>query len=54
MISLDAETASIGLDYKISKATKVYAYYTQIEDGVVDITKQRDDNYAGVGIELNF
>lgn len=54
MITLDAETASIGVDYKISKATKIYGYYTQIEDGVVDITKQRDDNYAGVGIELNF
>ena len=46
---IGSESTSIGVDYKLSKATKLYGFYTIIEDD-----KARDDNHLGVGIELNF
>ena len=47
---LGAETFSLGVDYRFSKQTKVYTYYTHEEaDNMLD-----DNNYAGVGIELKF
>ncbi|HWV15185.1 MAG TPA: porin [Cellvibrio sp.] len=57
-------SASIGGDYKLSKATKLFAYYTMIDNdevapvpvvGVVTpASKKVDEDYIGVGIELNF
>lgn len=46
---LGAETYSAGVDYKLSKRSKVFAYYTAEE------FKLRDDrDYAGVGMEVKF
>jgi predicted porin len=49
MKMLGAESTSVGLDYKMSKAAKLFGFYTMIEDEVT-----RDDNYLAVGVELNF
>ncbi|GGY65632.1 porin [Cellvibrio zantedeschiae] len=61
MIQLGGEQTSIGADYKLSKAAKVFGYYTQIEDErlnattkLVDNAARADDKYLAVGIELNF
>lgn len=60
------ESLSLGVDRKLSKAAKVYAFYTTIQDdGVtaklatatteaVAAVAARDDKIAGVGLELNF
>ncbi len=45
-----AETFSLGVDYKLSKKTKVFAFYTHEEaDAMAD-----DNDYGGLGIELKF
>jgi len=54
MNTIGGETTSLGLDYKLSKNTTLLAYYTHNQDDVTDLAKKRDDNYLGVGIELNF
>jgi predicted porin len=54
MNTLGGQTASVGVDYKLSKNATLLAYYTHNQDDVTDLTKKRDDNYLGVGIELNF
>lgn len=61
MIQLGGEQTSIGADYKLSKAAKVFGYYTQIQDDrlnattkLVDKVARADDKYLAVGIELNF
>jgi len=47
---LGAETFSVGADYKLSKQTRIYTYYTHEEaDSLLD-----DNDYAGLGIELKF
>lgn len=43
------ETASAGVDYKLSKNATLYAYYTAVENDT-----NRDDDYAGIGLSLNF
>ena len=53
-----AETANIGLDYKLSKSTKVYALYTteknrKYKDGAGD-SHSVDFDTAGVGFEIKF
>ena len=46
---IGAETYSAGFDYKLSKRSKVFAYYT------AEAFKFRDDReYAGVGMEVKF
>lgn len=51
---------SLGADYKLSKATKLFGYATKIEDdraAVIPATLDKtaaDDTYVGVGIEMNF
>jgi predicted porin len=63
MIWEASKTTSLGVDYKLSKAAKIFGYYTLNEDGnlpsnqvtqVIDYTKQKDENYLGIGVELNF
>lgn len=54
MIVIDSKSTSFGVDYKYSKATKVFGYYTKVEDGNLTKTSVKDDEYLGVGIELNF
>jgi predicted porin len=64
MIWEASKTTSLGVDYKLSKAAKVFGYYTKNEDGnlpsdykatkAIDYTKQKDESFIGVGIELNF
>ncbi|MCV6625608.1 MAG: porin [Cellvibrionaceae bacterium] len=50
MVKEDAKTWSMGADYKLSKKTKLFAYYTHEEaDNMSD-----DNDYAGVGIEMKF
>lgn len=46
---IGSESTSIGVDYKMSKATKLFGFYSLIKDDVV-----RDDKYLALGIELNF
>lgn len=47
-------STSIGADYKLSKATKLFGYATKIQDDRTPAASQADDTYVGVGIELNF
>lgn len=61
MVQLGTEQTSIGVDYKLSKATKVFGYYTVVEDErlnattkLVDNAARADDKYLAVGLELNF
>lgn len=53
MMQLGGKSTSIGADYKLSKSTKLYGFYTMIEDDRAAATRA-DDKYLGVGIELNF
>jgi predicted porin len=53
MIQLGTEQTSIGADYKLSKAAKVFGYYTMVEDDRAAATRA-DDKYLAVGLELNF
>lgn len=46
---LGSESTSVGVDYKMTKAAKLFGFYTMIEDEVT-----RDDNYLAVGVELTF
>lgn len=61
MIQLDGKSTSVGVDYKLSKAAKLFGYYTLLEDErlnatthLVDNTARVDDKYLAVGVELNF
>lgn len=52
---LDGETASIGLDYKLSANMTLFSYYTTVENDVlVELANPRDDKYAGIGFDLKF
>lgn len=46
----DGETASIGLDYKMTKNATLYSYATKIEDEIAS----RDDTYVGAGVDFKF
>lgn len=46
----DAETLSLGVDYKLAKKAKVFAYYT--DNSFKD--SAADDSFAGVGLEYKF
>lgn len=51
----DGETLSLGADYKFSKSTKVYGYYTNnTYIANLDTSKNIDSSFAGVGIEVKF
>jgi len=51
----DGETASVGLDYKLSSNSTIYGYYTTVEnDLLVQLANPRDDSYAGIGMILKF
>ena len=51
----DGETASVGLDYKLSNNMSVFTYYTLVEnDVIVEVDNPRDDEYAGIGFDLKF
>jgi predicted porin len=61
MIQLDGKSTSIGADYKLSKATKLFGYYTLLEDErlnattkLIDDAARVDDKYLAVGVEINF
>ena len=47
-------STSIGGDYKLSKATKLFAYATKVENDIEVGADAADNTYVGVGIELNF
>lgn len=49
VVTTDNESASLGFDYKLSKNTTVFGYYTAIESEAA-----RDDDYIGAGLELKF
>lgn len=46
----DGESASIGLDYKMTKASTLYSYVTKVENEA----QTRDDTYVGVGMDFKF
>jgi predicted porin len=46
----DGETASIGVDYKMTKAATLYSYLTTVENEA----ETRDDTYVGVGMDFKF
>ena len=46
---IGAESTSFGVDYKLSKSTKLFGFHTLIKDDL-----SRDENYSAIGIELNF
>lgn len=54
----DTTTLSLGVDYKLSKASKLFAFYTQnshvagVDANGADI--DHDDTYLGVGAEIKF
>lgn len=50
----DGETASIGVDYKMTKAATLYSYVTTVENDVLIPAAQRDDTYVGVGLDFKF
>lgn len=50
----DGESASVGLDYKMTKNSTLYGYLTKVENDVLVPASQRDDTYAGVGLDLKF
>lgn len=47
-------STSIGGDYKLTKATKLFAYATKVENDIEVGATAADNTYVGVGIELNF
>ncbi|WP_323815696.1 porin [Cellvibrio sp. NN19] len=54
---VDGKTASLGLDYKMTKSATLYGYYTQVENGMPDLAttdRYRDDKYAGIGMDFKF
>lgn len=54
MVQLGTEQTSLGVDYKLSKAAKVFGYYTVVEDERAAVASRADDKYLAVGLELNF
>jgi len=59
VIWIDGESASIGLDYKMTKSATLYGYYTMVENGMPDaleptVDSYRDDDYAGIGLDYKF
>lgn len=46
----DGESASIGLDYKMTKAATLYSYITKVENEA----ETRDDTYIGAGLDFKF
>ncbi|HSC66775.1 MAG TPA: porin [Cellvibrio sp.] len=56
---IDSKSASLGLDYKMTKSATLYGYYTKVENGVTDVMEPtldnyRDDDYVGVGLDYKF
>jgi len=52
---VQSKTTSLGVDYKLSKNATLLGYYTKNEDDkAASGFAQRDDQYIGTGIELNF
>ena len=56
---IDSKSASLGLDYKMTKSATLYGYYTMVENGMPDLVEPavdtyRDDSYAGVGLDYKF
>jgi predicted porin len=50
----DGESASIGADYKMTKAATLYGYVTKVENDVLTPSAKRDDTYVGVGMDFKF
>lgn len=54
---IEQESLSVGADYRLSKSTTLYGFYTQVEsDGGSNSNPEsvRDDKYLGVGIDFKF
>lgn len=47
---IGGESASIGLDYKMTKTATLYSYATKVEDEALT----RDDTYVGAGVDFKF
>jgi predicted porin len=60
-VAIGGETTSIGVDYKLSKNTKVTGYYSTLKDDgyntktkLYDATVMHDDKWIGAALELTF
>jgi predicted porin len=54
---IDGESASIGLDYKMTKAATLFSYITKVEGEAILIAPAaplRDDTYVGAGVDFKF
>lgn len=49
----DGETASIGLDYKMTKNATLFSYATKVENELLGAS-ERDDTYVGAGVDFKF
>lgn len=49
----DGETASIGLDYKMTKNATLFSYATKVENSLLGAS-ERDDTYVGAGVDFKF
>src|SRR5690606_15044035 len=47
------ESLSVGADYRLSKSTTLYGFYTKVESDL-ESAPVRDDDYVGVGIDFKF
>ena len=54
-VGVESESASIGLDYKLTKNATLYSYATKVENDF-DATdgSYRDDTYVGAGVDFKF
>ena len=62
---IDGESASVGVDYKMTKNATLYGFYTMVENGETDVVpvapitevdrdNYRDDDYVGIGMDYKF
>lgn len=54
---IDGESASIGLDYKMTKAATLFSYVTKVEGEAIltaPTAPLRDDTYVGAGVDFKF
>ncbi len=53
-VEVDGDAWSVGADYKLGKATKVFAYYSSLEFDEEDLDLTEEETYYGVGLEHKF
>jgi len=51
---IGGKTASVGVDYKMSKSTKVTGYFTSLKDDNAVVNNRHDDKWVGVAMDYTF